>query len=505
MRFSRFGLAAAIAAAGLSQTAPPPVFELSLPDINRTIAGGTNVVADIPVSQITKLTIQVTGSADTNLTYGDLRVRINGKGARNVFDSGSNARGKFLTMTPNTLRMRRDTLFDRQENTIEVYGKDRRGRGYYQNWILRNGRDDLNPYFTYVSSMSPNDDAGVPPDVVLDSPSAPVVFSAGKPSVTVQVKGLASAAGGIDSLLINGKSATSTPKAITVKLDQAVVVARGAKTFPIEATDAKGNKRSVTVPIIYPGSTVPPPKLAGTAWAVIIGISRFTSPTGAPPALPVAAFDANEMAFSLKAHGFKDENMKVLIDGQATVEQIRTALGDFMAKAKPEDLLLLYFSTQGLHDPASPDKVYLAASNTQALHLADTAIDIEEMQLLLERSVRSRHTLLFFDAEHPLDDTWGFQGKSIINTHLLNLFDDMLGRSVLVAGTTGQESGRGVFSTAIVEGLSGKADLDENHVVTAREICDYTAEAVRKATSGNQVPRALVSKKEEELPLLALF
>jgi uncharacterized caspase-like protein len=196
--------------------------------------------------------------------------------------------------------------------------------------------------------------------------------------------------------------------------------------------------------------------------------------------------------------------MKVLIDDQATLEQIHTALGDFAAKAKPEDMLLLYFSTQGLHDPASPDKVYLAAANTQSLHLADTAIDIDEMQLLLERSVRSRHTLLFFDAEHPLDDTWGFQGKPMINTHLLNLFDDQLGRSVLVAGTSGQESGRSVFSTAIVEGLAGKADVDENHVVTAREICDYTGEAVRKATGGMQVPRALVSKKEEELPLLAL-
>src|SRR5579863_362501 len=139
MRPGRLGLAAVIAAAAFSQTGPQPVCELALPDINRTITGGANVVADIPVSQITKLTIQVTGSADTNLSYGELRVRINGKGARNVFDSGSNARGKFLTMTPNTLRMRRDALFDRQENTIEVYGKDKRGREYYQNWILRNG------------------------------------------------------------------------------------------------------------------------------------------------------------------------------------------------------------------------------------------------------------------------------------------------------------------------------------------------------------------------------
>ncbi len=504
MRFLRFGPVALVACAGLSQTPPAPVFELSLPDINRTIAGGTNVVADIPVAQISRLTIQVKGSADANLTYGDLRVRINGKGARNVFDSGSNANGKFLAMSPATLRMRRDALFDRQENTVEVYGKDKRGREYYQNWILRNGRDDANPYFTYVSSMSTNDDAGIPPDLSVELPAAPVVFPAGKPSVTVRVKAAASAASGIETFLVNGKAGTAASKATTVNVEQTAVLTRGAKAFSIEAVDAKGNKRSVTVPVLYPGANGPPPKLAGQAWAVIIGISRFTAAGGPPPSLPAAAFDAKEMAAALKAHNFKDENIRLLVDEQATVEQIRTALGDFMARAKPEDLLLLYWSTQGLHDPASPDKVYLAAANTQSLHLADTAIEMEELQLLLERSVRSRHTLLFFDAEHPLGDEWGFQGKPIVNTHLLNLFDDQLGRSVLVAGTAPSKTGRGVFSTAIVEGLAGKADLDENHVVTAREICDYTAEAVRMATGGSQVPRALVSKHEEEVPVLAL-
>src|SRR5579863_4754512 len=119
-------------AASLSQTPPAPVFELVLPDLNRAIPGGTNVVADIPIRQITQLQIQVLGSADTNLTYGDLRVRVNGKGTRNVFDSGSNARGKYLVMSPSTLKMLKYKIFDRTENTIEIYGKDKRGREYYQ-------------------------------------------------------------------------------------------------------------------------------------------------------------------------------------------------------------------------------------------------------------------------------------------------------------------------------------------------------------------------------------
>lgn len=138
-------------------------------------------------------------------------------------------------------------------------------------------------------------------------------------------------------------------------------------------------------------------------------------------------------------------------------------------------------------------------------NLPETAVETSELQLVLERAIRSRHTLLFFDTDHPLGADWGFQGKPIINTHLLNLFDDQLGRSVIVAGASpGAESGRGAFSNAIIEGLAGKADINQNHVVTARELCDYVIERVRSASRGAQAPAALISKREEEAPVLAL-
>src|SRR3954454_13251586 len=113
MRMRLAILAALAAAVSTAETSVQSAFELMLPDIGRVIPGGTNVVADIPLRQITRLTIQVLGSADANLTYGDLRVRINGKGTRNVFDSGSNERGKYLAMSAGSLRMRRDEIFDR--------------------------------------------------------------------------------------------------------------------------------------------------------------------------------------------------------------------------------------------------------------------------------------------------------------------------------------------------------------------------------------------------------
>jgi len=56
----------------------------------------------------------------------------------------------------------------------------------------------------------------------------------------------------------------------------------------------------------------------------------------------------------------------------------------------------------------------------------------------------------------------------------------------------------------VFEGLAGKADIDQNHVVTAKEICDYVSEQVRVSSGGGQVSRARVSKHDEETPVLAL-
>ena len=504
------GLAALLTAAGQSRTSPS-LFELILPDVNQSIPAG-NTIADIPARPLSRMTIQLLGSASNNLNYGDLRVRVNGKGVGNVFNSGANERGKFLAMDPSTLRMRPDQIFDPRENTIEVYGKDPRGRTYYQNWILRTGRENNNAYFTYASTLSPADETGVPPDLNLDEPTGPRAFGAPGQGLSMRVRGSASAASGIERVTINGKPVKGLAQGVSFAFEQSVNVARGANGVTIEAIDRKGNRRAITVPVLYPNSATPSRLHAGQGVALVIGISRFGAKTGAPPTLPAAAFDAKRLASELELRGFSPSNIRLLVDEQATVEQVRTALGDFTARAKPEDFLLVFFATQGLHDPLSPEKIYLAAADTQAPRFSETALEVSELQLLLNRAVRSRHTLLFFDAEHSLGEEWSFHGKPIVNRYLLNLFDGPLGRSVLVSGSPGQgsqdqpenASKRGTFSAALIEGLSGKADLDHNRVITAGELCTYVAETVRRASGGSQHPQFSYSETEAESPVLAL-
>jgi hypothetical protein len=504
-------LLASVVCAAVNPQTTPTYFELILPDLNKVIGSG-NVVADIPANHVSRINIQLLGSADRNLGYSDVHVRINGKGVGNIFDSGANERGKFLAMDPSTAARRHDAIFDSRENTVEVYGRDARGRGYYQNWILRSGADHTNAFFSYVSALSPSDETGVAPDLNIDTPTLPITFPNGSRSVTVRIKGSAGASSGIATLNINNKPIPNIGRSLSFSFEESVEIARGENSVVIEAIDKKENRRSVTIPVLYPATGPQKLRVSGERFAVLIGISRFGSASEGFLPITAAAADARLLADTLQEHGFRNENIRLLADEQATTEQLRSAFGDFTARAKPQDLLVVFVATHGVHDPLAPERVYLAGAETQRKALRETAIEISELQLLLNRALRSRHALLFFDVEHPLGPEWSFPGKPVIDSHLLSLFNGSAAPSVLVSTSAGQESqqrqdagtSRGIFAAALGKAFSGSADVNHDGVLTPRELCAYVSEAVRNTSGGQQSPQYRFADTEADTPVLSL-
>jgi uncharacterized caspase-like protein len=210
-----------------------------------------------------------------------------------------------------------------------------------------------------------------------------------------------------------------------------------------------------------------------------------------------------------------DSNITLLDDEEKTkVDRMRVALRDSVAQAGPDDFLFVFVATQGLHDPGAPEKIYLTGSDSQGSKLGATAIEMSELQQLLNRSLRSRHALFFFDVQHPLSKEWSFAGKPVVNSQLLNLFTPPVAASVLVSGSSSQDSekssaqagheARSVFASAILEGLSGGADTNNNRALTAKEIAEFVAYRVREATKDRQTPQYRIPEEETAAPVLAL-
>ena len=487
-------------AAGWAQ-APPAYFELQLPEFKQTLGSG-NVVATLPPRAIGNLQVQLLGSADQNLNYGQVMVRINGKGVGNLFDRKSNERGKFLVMDSNTLSQRRDPIFDPAENAIEVYGTGR-GRSYYQNWILRSSSARENSWYNESFAISPDDARGVPPDLLLSQPTAAPALRAGAKTISVHLKGTASAGPGLLAINLNGALWKDPRRALTFDFDETVSVPVESGQISLEVVDSKHNQRTIHIPVAAPAADSRPIRFTGEKFALVIGISRFGAKQGAPPELTGAASDADQFAELLvTAAGFKKQNIQLLRDENATSEQMRIGFRDFVARAQRDDLLLIYVATQGVHDPDHPEHAYLAGYDTQIRQLSQTAIEAGDLEQYLNKSVHSRNTLMMFDAGHELNADWAFSGSSLINTFLLNLASPENGRSALVSGGANQISKGGLFAKALAEGLSGKADLDHNQVITPGEIFRYVTDKVRADSAGAQTPRFRTAP--EAAPVLSL-
>jgi hypothetical protein len=292
------------------------------------------------------------------------------------------------------------------------------------------------------------------------------------------------------------------------EFEYAGTVQSGQHELVLEAADSKGNSRRVMIPVYSPTTNAPKIRSTGQKYAVLVGVSNFGNVKGAPPPLPLAAANVQEFARTLQEHGgFKPENIRTLIDQKANIEQVKEALSDFASKAQANDLLLVYFDTHGIHDPRPNrgDKLYLALYGTQVETIDSTALQFSELEILLNRSVRTNQSFLVFDVGHQLNDDWKFRaGLSMVNNHVLNLFGDKQGLSVLVSGSSGDEgaSGASLFSEWLSKGLGGAADLNGDHVVTAKELFSFVSEKVRQDSKGTQQPRFRLPGDAGVVPLV---
>jgi uncharacterized caspase-like protein len=492
-------------AGAFAQEAPIRI-ELSLPDFFETPFTGDHSLIEVPERPIARMKILLRQSAERNLSTGAVNVWVNGNAISNIFDSRNIADGTQLSMDASTMRKRPDELFDPRENAIEVLATDNRGRKYYQSWILRT-TGSQNPYFAYQSTVSPDDPRGVAPDILLSEPLAPPVLKAGQASARIAVKGTCSSAHPAVALKIGTETVTIPSR--SGSFEQAVDIRRDMKELVVEATDQKQNRRTIVIPIVAPGKDPPKPRSTAAKYALIVGISNYGEGKGALPALPQAAADAGTMARELEQQaGFRKENIRLLRDEAATLENLHIGLSDFAAKAQANDLLVIYVAGRAVHDPqpGKNEKMYLAPFGTQMRAMDSTALSFLDLETWLNQSVRCNHTFVIFDVGHEVEGDWKFPGPSLVNNHLLSLFSEQKGRAVLTSGSAGEVSllrpdGQSSFTYWLTRGLSGEADLNQDRVVTADELFRFVEEKVREDSAGRQLPNFRLPSRDADQPV----
>lgn len=251
-------------------------------------------------------------------------------------------------------------------------------------------------------------------------------------------------------------------------------------------------------PIPQPAAITAPPPINSArqnSWAVIIGISKYqhSGPNGLSN-LIFADDDAKAFARCLFNLKWPESHIKLLVNEEATERNIRLALESWLTKAGPDDQIVLFWAGHGYADPEDPEKVYLAAYDTN-IAIPATGYRMDRVRSAIEE-IGAKNVLLFADTCHAGKlITRGERGISI-----LPQIDEMhrqqkipKGWVFMVGADTDRQAiehtswSNGAFTHSLIKGLGGEADgfLSSGHqdgIVTMGELKSYMDTAMPDET-----------------------
>jgi uncharacterized caspase-like protein/tetratricopeptide (TPR) repeat protein len=250
----------------------------------------------------------------------------------------------------------------------------------------------------------------------------------------------------------------------------------------------------------------------GRLWAVVIGVSSYKN-LRTEEQLRFAHRDAEELAAFLRSPsggGFPSTQIKVLLNEEASIAAIRTALGTWLPRsAEPNDVVYIFFAGHGVVEQGTDG--YLLANDSDPQNLYATALPISELDRIVTEKVRARVAVVIADACHS--GKIGLASRGTAEEVLINRYLDEVGKTGtgnfrLLASRADERSyedtrwggGHGVFTYYLLEGLKGAGDRDKDGVVRAGELLDYLSQVVPEQTTALQHPRA-AGNLDARLPL----
>jgi len=202
-------------------------------------------------------------------------------------------------------------------------------------------------------------------------------------------------------------------------------------------------------------------------YLVAVGVADYP---GEKNDLKLPAKDARTIKWLYEQN--KHTESVLLTDSRATKSNILSEMRRIFGKASAEDIVVLYFSGHGM-----PGTFCAYDSN----------IAYKDVRNAMAGS-KSKHKMVFADACFS-GNMREEQGNSDNRRTYKNL-DVMLFLSSRNNETSIESAyfANGYFTTALQQGLRGKADKNEDRTITAKELFTFVSEVVKKLSNDKQHP-----------------
>ena len=220
------------------------------------------------------------------------------------------------------------------------------------------------------------------------------------------------------------------------------------------------------------------------SWAVVIGVDQYQH----WPKLSYAAHDAQGVRDMLvNKYKFKPDNVFMLLNEQATRQNILSLLGDKLGNAdmvKHDDRVFVFFAGHGATRklPSGKELGYIIPVDADTSNFEGQAISMTNFQDISE-TIAAKHLLFVMDSCYSgLALTRG--GSIAFSQNYLSEISRREARQMFTAGGADQQvadngpNGHSVFTWTLLQALDGRGDLNGDGVITASELAAYVAPAV---------------------------
>jgi hypothetical protein len=228
-------------------------------------------------------------------------------------------------------------------------------------------------------------------------------------------------------------------------------------------------------------------------WAVVVGAARYTHMR----TLKYTDDDAYQLAGflrSVEGGALPNEQVKVLIDENATHRNIIMAMRETFQRADENDVILFYFSGHGLDGSFLPVDYDGYTNRLEHYQLKDALL-----------ASRARHKLVIADACH----SGSLGGRSADNQGLASrgggvqnaldayyaALNNATASTALLLSSKGEEISledgglrSGIFSHFLIRGMQGEADANRDKLVSIQELFEFVHREVRQYTGNIQTP-----------------
>lgn len=333
----------------------------------------------------------------------------------------------------------------------------------------------------------------VPPEVVLTAPAKSGIVRSLLDKIEIKAKAESTTKNPIMSmrLLINGRPYLGDrglrtfidPKPGSVETSWTVDIPPGRHTVYVLAETATSKGRAGPLEIFRDGLQTDP-----SLFIVATGVSNYAGDLK----LNYAAADAKAIVKAFESHSkgvFKKVEARVLTDKEASNSGITEGLKWLAGKMTSDDVGIFFFSGHGTTD--AKGNFFLVPIDVDSRNIAESCVSGDALKKSLANM--PGRLILMLDACHS-----GAAADKLPPSRPDDLVRDLLSDEygvVVMSSSLGREyslesadTAAGYFTHGLVEGLSGKADLNRDQMIYIHELDRFAGTHVNLLSKGRQNP-----------------